>query len=63
MTMLFVSLLVAGCVGTRQIDTFCINYQPAYFGQDATVDWLLLNDRDFLEVTVSNNQKWEHFCT
>lgn len=61
-TLLFGTLLLSGCGVRVIVDTFCLNYDPVYFGQDATIDWLLKNDRDFLVPTLSNNEKWDRLC-
>lgn len=61
MMLALASVLVAGCVSATA-NSYCDIASPMHFGADATVDWLLRNDRELLVDIVVNNETHEKLC-
>ena len=53
-------LPVAGCVKTS--DSYCDIASKLYFDDDATVDWLLRNDRGLLVDIIVHNETNTRIC-
>lgn len=51
---------MAGCV--KQTGNYCDIAGPLYFGSDATVEYLLENDKEFLRGVVTSNETWQGQC-
>ena len=50
--------LVSGCVNS----SYCDVAKPLYFGDQATIDWLLENDIELLRPIVVHNETYEGLC-
>jgi len=62
LTMLgLVSVLVGGCANLAT-NSYCDIAGPMQFGNQASVDWLLRNDRQLLVKIVVNNETHERIC-
>lgn len=58
MMLALASVLASGCASVTA-NSYCDIVSPMYFGSDATVDWLLRNDRKLLVDIVVNNETHE----
>lgn len=54
--------LLSGCARIEWSDTYCQIAEPHLFGTDATIDWLLRNDRELLVSVVVHNETVERLC-
>jgi len=59
-TLSLVAALLAGCV--KPTGNYCDIAGPLYFGSDATVEYLLENDKEFLRGVVTSNEIWQDQC-
>lgn len=58
-------LVTGGCVTVQKMDVqsnYCQLSSPLYFSSTATADWLVKNDRDFMEGVISHNNAYERIC-
>ena len=58
---IFLILPAAGCV-TRS-DSYCDLARPLLFDRQASVDWLLTNDRELLNDILVHNETQERICS
>jgi hypothetical protein len=61
MTLVLASVLVSGCASVTA-NSYCDIVLPMHFRTQATVDWLLRNDRELLVDIVVNNETHERLC-
>lgn len=55
-------VLTSGCAKITA-DTYCDIASPHYFGSDATVDWLMRNDKQFLVDNLVHNETFDKLCS
>jgi len=55
------TVLLSGCV-TRS-DSYCDLARPLLFDRQASVDWLLTNDRELLKDILVHNETQERICS
>lgn len=58
-------LAISGCVTVQKMDVrsnYCELTNPLYFDNKGTVDWLLANDKGFLESVVAHNNAHDRIC-
>jgi hypothetical protein len=61
MTLGLLTALLAGCVRSPE-SSYCDIASPHYFAGEATLRWLLTNDRQLLVDTIIHNETHERLC-
>lgn len=54
--------LVSGCARITA-DTYCDVANPHFFSSEATVDWLIQNDKPFLKDNLKHNETYKALCS
>ena len=54
-------VLLSGCA-TPPTSNYCLIYSPQSFGEQATINYLLENDRELLRGIVTQNETYEEIC-
>ena len=62
MTSVLALVLLSGCAGIEWSDSYCEIAEPHLFGSEATINWLIKNDRDLLVSVVVHNETVSRLC-